>query len=98
MVHAQVFNVEPTLHDFHVNKLAEACAHAAVTPLLSHGLEVGYTHMHTECTQGDTCQCSWRQSLHSHRSAGPSGQWGCAVIPADTETLGGSYLYRHWMF
>lgn len=39
MVHAQVFNVEPALHDFHLKKLTEACVLAAVTPLLRHGLD-----------------------------------------------------------
>ena len=32
VVHAQVFNVESALHDFHLNKLTEACVLAAVTP------------------------------------------------------------------
>lgn len=38
-VHTQVFNVQPALHDFHLNKLAGACVLAAVTPLLRHGLD-----------------------------------------------------------
>lgn len=39
VVHAQVFNVEPALPDFHLSKLTEACVLAAVTPLPRHGLE-----------------------------------------------------------
>lgn len=47
-VHAQVFNVKPTLHDFHLKELPEACVLAAATPLLPrHGLE-GYSERHTQ--------------------------------------------------